>query len=177
MSSSGLTLEEAQDKIYAHVSSSHQRPACVKTLIHSSKNYCLYCGLGYVHISTHLETKHKHEEDVKEFSALPIGSKARKKLISVIRQKGNFLRNKKSIAVGGVVKVCRQSKAAPDTYMNCEACKKAIRRRNFSQHLCNESKPSKDTKNISILPKPGMTDAAYALAVTFRDDAVGRWLL
>ena len=62
--------------------------------------------------------------------------------------------------------------------MNCTDCKKAIRRRNFSQHTCDQAqKPSRDTRNCSIVPKAGLSEAAHAPAFTFRDNDVGQWLL
>ncbi|KAG5875285.1 hypothetical protein JTB14_035926 [Gonioctena quinquepunctata] len=56
-------------------------------------NFCLYCHKKQMKIARHLQLKHKQEEDVKKFIDLPKKSIERRKIIEIIRKKGNYIFN------------------------------------------------------------------------------------
>ena len=59
----------------------------------TKQDFCYYCKKIDTNLKRHLETKHKDEQDVREFVSYPKISKERKSLIAKIRGKGNFLFN------------------------------------------------------------------------------------
>lgn len=59
----------------------------------SKHHFCYYCKTMQLSIARHLERKHSKEELVKNFTSLQKRSEERRKLIDVIRKKGDFLHN------------------------------------------------------------------------------------
>jgi len=54
------------------------------------QNYCYFCLKLQTQLPRHLETVHCNEPQVKKFAILPKGNPKRKKIINIIRKKGNF---------------------------------------------------------------------------------------
>ena len=70
---------------------------------------CLFCAKEYAKIGRHILVVHKNEPDVTEILILKPDDKKRKKMLSLIRTKGNFHLNLKAMKVGREMKVARRS--------------------------------------------------------------------
>ena len=105
--------------------------------VYDSRNYCLYCGKGESKIGRHLLTVHKTEIEVLDILLLKKLTKERKRLIEVLREKGNFYHNLKISKTGGQIKVARRPSNAEvhsNMYSPCIYCFKYISRKELWRH-------------------------------------------
>lgn len=90
-----------------------------------------------------MEQVHK-EEKVKKFTSLPKSSTERKKIISIIRRKGNYLFNTDSTYNTGEIIVCRKppesKKKKTCDFICCAGCKGFFTKNNIRHHFkdCTE---------------------------------------
>ena len=80
-----------------------------RNFFYVNRNACSFCSKEVTKIGRHIPSVHKHETKVSEIlgSSL-VEKKKRKTIIAVIRQKGNFYNNVKSLKIGGEIKVVRR---------------------------------------------------------------------
>ena len=57
------------------------------------RNFCIYCETAVTNFSRHVIRNHKLEIDVQQILSKPKLSNDRKKLLTLLRNKGNFLEN------------------------------------------------------------------------------------
>lgn len=105
------------------------------------RNYCFFCMKPQTQFTRHLETVHCNEPEVKQFSVLPKMNKERKKLIGIIRKKGNFKFNTTSEFNDGQLIVCRRpnkksNKTATD-FTACIKCKGFFAKNTIRHHSRN----------------------------------------
>ncbi|VEN34414.1 unnamed protein product [Callosobruchus maculatus] len=112
------------------------------------KNFCFYCHKMQSKISRHLETVHSKENDVMKFSALPKNTLERKKIIDLIRKKGNFYFNTTNGVNHGELLVSRrpseQLKKTASDYTTCYNCRGFFTKNSIRHHRakCVEHKPN-----------------------------------
>ncbi|VEN50567.1 unnamed protein product [Callosobruchus maculatus] len=112
------------------------------------KNFCFYCHKMQSKISRHLETVHSKENDVMKFSVLPKNTLERKKIIDLIRKKGNFYFNTTNGVNHGELLVSRrpseQLKKTASDYTTCYNCRGFFTKNSIRHHRakCVEHKPN-----------------------------------
>ncbi|XP_029174971.1 uncharacterized protein LOC114943500 [Nylanderia fulva] len=120
------------------------------------QNMCVYCEKFQAQIARHLETVHKEEEDVKKFRLLPKGNPERKKIIGLLRRKGNFIYNTNSNLNKGDLIVCRRprnelNRQAAD-FIPCAKCKGFFSKNNIRHHFAScAPKREYPQRNVKIL--------------------------
>lgn len=119
----------------------------------SKVHFCYYCHTMQLSIARHLERLHADEPLVKKFMSLKKKSNERKKQISIIRKKGDFLHNTSNDHNKGFIITVRRSqvgreKAAEDI-INCPKCYGFYTNNNIRHHyaMCSESSAS-NTRSI-----------------------------
>ncbi|VEN62171.1 unnamed protein product [Callosobruchus maculatus] len=105
--------------------------------------FCPYCKQLQTKFARHLETKHKDEDAVKQFRALPKKNIKRACLIEKIRKYGNFLHNTDPSLNTGVLITCRRPQAKYDyttkDFVACSHCKGVFSKKTLRVHhtKCN----------------------------------------
>ncbi|XP_040904808.1 uncharacterized protein LOC121188928 [Toxotes jaculatrix] len=61
--------------------------------MYNKKQYCLYCKLGVIKMSRHLERAHHNKPEVAQAVSFPKGSKERRMHLENLRNRGNFAHN------------------------------------------------------------------------------------
>ncbi|KYM96449.1 hypothetical protein ALC62_12893 [Cyphomyrmex costatus] len=91
----------------------------------SKQHCCIFCLKLQSQLARHLETVHRDEPEVKKFSILPKKNPERKKIIDILRKKGNFKHNKiAEINKGKLIVSRRPHKDTKNTAIHFTACKK-----------------------------------------------------
>ncbi|KAK7115637.1 hypothetical protein V1264_001471 [Littorina saxatilis] len=91
-------------------------------------DYCLFCKGKYTSkISSHLLSVHCEEARVQAVTALPCGSKERKRVLGLLQNEGNHLHNTEVLRCGkGEITVSRRpsdrESAKPENYLPCINC-------------------------------------------------------
>ncbi|XP_029700999.1 uncharacterized protein isoform X2 [Takifugu rubripes] len=105
--------------------------------LYTKKNYCYVCGAGVSKISRHL-LKHADEEpDIAAAFAKRKKSSERKKLLEVLRNRGNYKHNQEVLEKNsGMLKISRRSKKRFSTkeLRSCPYCKAMHKRKHVWQH-------------------------------------------
>lgn len=108
-----------------------------KNTLYTKKNYCYVCGAGVSKISRHL-LKHADEEpDIAAAFAKRKKSSERKKLLEVLRNRGNYKHNQEVLEKNsGLLKISRRSKKRLSTkeLISCPYCKAIHKRKHVWQH-------------------------------------------
>ncbi|XP_056256201.1 uncharacterized protein LOC130184300 isoform X2 [Seriola aureovittata] len=105
----------------------------------TTKNYCYVCGKAQSKISRHLFTHRKEEAEIAEVLALRRKSKARKKLLQKLRNRGNYKHNQEVLKTQcGELKVNRRKSNMPPTaktFAPCIYCKGMYGRKEMWRHM------------------------------------------
>nr|XP_020474167.1 uncharacterized protein LOC109970738 [Monopterus albus] len=103
------------------------------------KNYCYVCGKGMSKIARHLLRHADEEPDIAEAFALPKKSKERKKLLNILRNRGNYKHNQEVIkSNSGQLKLRRRPKDVTQgakTFVHCLHCKGLFKRKELWRHV------------------------------------------
>lgn len=154
----------------------------------NKKNFCFICGKPQSKIARHLETHAKTSSEVAQVLALPKTSERRKKMLTKLRNRGNFKHNMKVLASGsGLIKVKRKSKKKYDKekYVHCMYCQGLYLRKDLWRHAKNcLSKPAETDEHPGkkrVLSMATMVDSAqcqqisqgvWKLLTVLRDDDI-----
>ena len=121
----------------AKVSVSSVKRSSTRKRVYDSRNYCFFCGKAASKIGRHLLTVHKREIEVQRILSLIKLTKERKKLLEVLREKGNFYHNLKVSKTGGQIKVARRpshDNVDPNIYSPCIYCYKYVAKKELWRH-------------------------------------------
>ena len=105
--------------------------------VYDSRNYCFFCGKSESKIGRHLTTVHRKEMEVQKILSFEKKSRTRKKLLEVLREKGNFHHNLKITKTGGQIKVGRrpsEDNVDPSLYLPCVYCYKYLVKKELWRH-------------------------------------------
>ena len=121
-------------------------------------NFCLFCHKMQTKIVRHWESVHKDEEEVKKFRFLPKKNAERRKLISYLRRKGNFLYNIDPQFNSGNIITCRRpqkgKKRDATDFAACAKCKGFFAKSSLRYHfkIYNE-KQEQNVKSTLVLAR------------------------
>ena len=108
------------------------------------RDVCFYCQMNVLttSLSDHLTRRHSAEDLVDEVTRLAKKSKKRRRLLQVIRNKGNFEFNKTVLKCGGnLIVVQRPTETRDiscdiDSYVACSHCYGFYNRNDIYRHVC-----------------------------------------
>ncbi|XP_014851727.1 PREDICTED: uncharacterized protein LOC106923279 isoform X2 [Poecilia mexicana] len=107
----------------------------------TSKNHCFVCRKGIHKISRHLKKHAKEEPEIAEAFSFPPNSTERKRLLNILRNRGNFDHNQEvQRSNTGELKVKRRPKSgnmSSTSYMYCPYCKAMMTRSEMCHHVSN----------------------------------------
>ncbi|XP_066599970.1 uncharacterized protein [Prorops nasuta] len=118
---------------------------------------CLYCKKLLTNLPRHFMDKHKDEDEVKSFSALPKGNLERKKILDLLRKKGNFLYNTNCEVNKGDLIISRRPssklKRSAKDFIACVKCYGFFSKNNIRHHFkkCLAKESASNTRTIKIL--------------------------
>lgn len=154
----------------------------------SRKNYCFVCGVGVYKISRHLLRHADEEPDIAEALALDKRSKERKKLLDILRNRGNFKHNQEVLRKNrGELKLKRlpRTKLSAKEVMNCPYCKVMLIRKDMWRHVarchcrrtsqCPSDGKVKVLSEIALAESPfseTMSPAVWNMLVTMKPDEI-----
>lgn len=117
-------------------------------------NFCVYCHKKQLKLARHLELKHKNEDDVRKFVALPKKTIERRQIIEIIRKRGNYLFNTDSKLNDGELIVSRRPNQKysrhASYFIPCGNCKAFFAKNTLRWHYARCSKTS-SSKSRSVL--------------------------
>lgn len=124
-------------------------------------NFCFYCHTKHQKIARHLEDKHGDEPEVKKFTALPKKTLERRKIIAVIREKGNFLFNSQTEYNDGELIVSRRPSNKLDRtardFRACANCKAFFSINSLRMHFAKcTGRSSKKNRIVTVMSKQVM---------------------
>lgn len=108
-----------------------------KHSLFTSKNYCYVCGAGVSKITRHFFTHADEEPEIAEAIALPKHSKERKKLLDLLRNRGNYKHNQEVLKNNsGKLKMRRRptKSFSAKELMHCPYCKAMFKRNDMWRH-------------------------------------------
>ncbi|KAG5863507.1 hypothetical protein JTB14_031458 [Gonioctena quinquepunctata] len=158
---------------------------CDDSLLHVEKscgrngdkkgNFCIFCHTKHKKIARHFEIRHKNEEDVQKFLSIPKKSSERRKLIAVLRKRGNYLFNSDKNYNDGELIVSRRPnekhlRAAKD-FRACGNCKAYFAKNSLRAHFrkCTK-KSSKNERLVMIMSKKVMGRIHSKASKTVREE-------
>ncbi|XP_062419595.1 uncharacterized protein LOC134132279 isoform X3 [Pungitius pungitius] len=138
------------------------------------KNYCFVCKKPQSKIARHLKNHEKEEPDIARAFLLPKHSKERKKLLEVLRNKGNYEHNRDVMGnQRGALKLKRRpgksnSSVNAKTYVHCVYCKGLFVRKELWRHLrrCPSKKHTEDTGTAQVLALADVADSTFSQAIS-----------
>lgn len=101
------------------------------------KNYCYVCGEGFLKIARHLKRHADEEPDIAKAIALRKNSKERKKLLGLLRNRGNYNHNQEVLRNNsGELKLKRQPTKSftAKELLHCPYCKAMYKRNDMWRH-------------------------------------------
>lgn len=99
------------------------------------KDFCMYCEQDVSHFGRHLFTWHPQEFDVQRILSFGINSKERREALAVLRNQGNFIRNRSSnIVLRPVKRLSPSNKAEVEDYLPCSHCFGFYKKRFLYRH-------------------------------------------
>lgn len=136
------------------------------------KNYCYVCGKGFFKIARHLKTHADEEPDIAKVIALPKSSKERKKLLGLLRNRGNYNHNQEVLRNNsGELKLRRQPTKPFDVkeLLHCPYCKAMFIRNEMWRHAarCDFRSTSKAATEgrTKILTEIALTESPFTQAL------------
>ncbi|XP_028809080.1 uncharacterized protein LOC114763505 [Denticeps clupeoides] len=102
------------------------------------KQYCLYCQKPYVKIARHLQFVHKKEPEVAEAFGCKKNSNERKRILNLLRNRGNFVHNTlvaQSRTGTVVARKQPRTQRASDDFLHCMHCKGLFLRTCLWKHV------------------------------------------
>ncbi|XP_046629076.1 uncharacterized protein LOC124309456 [Neodiprion virginianus] len=138
------------------------------------QNFCFYCHTKHLKIARHLENKHRDEPDVKKFVDLPKNSTERRKIIAVIRKRGNFLFNTQTQYNDGELIVSRRPntkfvRSARD-FQACANCKAFFSRNALRIHFAKcTGRSSKKNRVVTVMSKKVMARVHHRATDTVKN--------
>ncbi|XP_045915514.1 uncharacterized protein LOC123977076 [Micropterus dolomieu] len=136
---------------------------------YTCKNYCYVCGAGFTKIARHLLRHANEEPEIAEAFAFPKLSKERKRLLDVLRNRGNYKHNQEVMKnKSGPLKLRRRptSTASAKTYVHCLYCKGMFKRKEMWRHVARCQ--SKTTTNSAtgdktrVLSEMALADSPFS---------------
>lgn len=105
-------------------------------------NYCFYCEKDVTHFVRHIITWHSTETSVQHILSLSKKSKERKEVITSLRKKGNFLKNKISESIRPVKRLKPNDISDVNQFLPCSYCLGFYKKRSLYRHTkrCPENK-------------------------------------
>ena len=113
-----------------------------------SKDFCFYCETQVTQFARHVIRNHPNEIEVQKIKALPKKGKERKKILTVLRKKGNYLYS----SIGEVKPVRKQDTSrSPRKVAPCTYCLGFYARKQLWRHrkACSE-KPENTGKSFAL---------------------------
>ena len=93
---------------------------------YSKKVPCPYCDVKTSKMARHITTIHANEDDVKQLTQYPVGSKRRREELILLKNKGTFCRNVEALKNGGDFYVARRPPRGklmyPEDFLPCTFC-------------------------------------------------------
>ncbi|XP_054601443.1 uncharacterized protein [Nothobranchius furzeri] len=112
-------------------------------------NYCYVCGKGMIKAARHLKLHADNEPDIAKAFAFPAKSSQRRKLLDILRNRGNSQHNQQVLSSNtGVLKVRRRSRgdAADATcYSRCFYCKAMFKQSQLWRHVSSCAKKTSES--------------------------------
>lgn len=78
---------------FSSADDAHSKPSTSGKKRIRQKNYCVFCESAVTKFSRHLVRNHQNELEVQKILSKPKTSEERKRLMTVLRNKGNFMEN------------------------------------------------------------------------------------
>ncbi|KAF6204575.1 hypothetical protein GE061_018735 [Apolygus lucorum] len=98
-----------------------------------AKEYCFYCEEHVLQFSRHIERNHINEMDVQQLLAYKKNSKERKRLLAVLRNKGNYLHSRSTNSIKLARKpILNRDSSQP---LPCKYCLGFFARKHLWRHL------------------------------------------
>ena len=119
------------------ISVSSVKKSSTRKRVYDSRNHCIFCGKSESKIGRHLLSVHKTEMEVQRILSLKKLTKERKRLMEVLRERGNFYHNLKVSKTGGQIKVARRpshDNVDPTLYLPCIYCYKYVAKKELWRH-------------------------------------------
>lgn len=136
---------------------------------HTRKNYCFVCGVGVYKISRHFLRHADEEPDIAEAMALPKHSKERKKLLDVLRNRGNYKHNQEVLRNNsGELKMKRQPRTqfSAKEVMNCPYCKAMFILKEMWRHVarchCRKTAKSPSDGKVKVLSEIALAESPFS---------------
>ncbi|XP_048838462.1 uncharacterized protein hnrnpul1l isoform X1 [Brienomyrus brachyistius] len=130
-----VTLEAGGNSVANQINSTQLVNSTI--LAKDVRNYCFLCRTPQSKLARHLKRHKQESADVAKALSCPTGSKERKKLLDILRKRGNFMHNNSVLSKGcGSLKVSRRSK--DDTcraYEYCIHCRGMFKRAELWRHM------------------------------------------
>lgn len=120
------------------------------------QDVCFYCKMTILNTSLvdHLTRRHNSEDLVHEITQLPKGDKKKRKLLQVIRNKGNFEHNQVVLKHGGNLIVAQRPSETRDisdnidSYVACSRCYGLYNKNDIYRHACPVVQSGVDMKKL-----------------------------
>lgn len=103
------------------------------------RNYCYVCGIGVTKISRHFKRHANEEPDIAKAFSLPEQSTERKKLLKILRKKGNYRHSeevlKTDLEVSEAKEKPESNVATRTRSQHCSYCKGLFKRADLLKHV------------------------------------------
>eukprot|EP00057_Strongylocentrotus_purpuratus_P018934 XP_011673408.1 PREDICTED: uncharacterized protein LOC100892236 [Strongylocentrotus purpuratus] len=154
--------------------------------------FCPFCLVGQKKLPRHLTTEHKYEPQVNEWLGTK-EPKKRAKLLTLMRNYGNFLHNHKVLeeGKGTLIVVYRPKyKANARDYLPCTRCYGYFAKSDLWKHKCSQATDESDATDEPVKKKrrtglakasrmmlpitPGVSKRTHEILATMKDDNIAR---
>lgn len=142
-----VTLEAGGNSVVNQINST--RLVNSTTLAKDGRNYCFLCKTPQTKLARHLQRHKRESADVAKALSCPTGSKERKKLLDILRNRGNFMHNNSVLSKGcGSLKVSRRSRDGKcRAYEYCIHCRGMFKRGELWRHMRRCSSKVEETND------------------------------
>ncbi|XP_036449709.1 uncharacterized protein LOC118823944 isoform X2 [Colossoma macropomum] len=138
--------DENSDEEKPAITPNHQNHLVTQA---TKENFCFVCGKAYTKIARHLKVHKQGNFEIANAFKLRKSSKERKRILEVLRNRGNYQHNNKVLSQRrGVIKAIRTPKDNIDTrkFEYCMYCKGLYMRKELWKHVRRcRSNPDRDT--------------------------------
>nr|XP_023656329.1 uncharacterized protein LOC111838017 isoform X1 [Paramormyrops kingsleyae] len=142
-----VTLEAGGNSVVNQINSTQLVNST--TLAKDGRNYCFLCRTPQTKLARHLKRHKQESADVAKALSCPTGSKERKKLLDILRNRGNFMHNNSVLSKGcGSLKVSRRSRDDKcRAYEYCIHCRGMFKRAELWRHMRRCSSKLEETND------------------------------
>lgn len=162
-------------------------PAAANYGRYDKKQYCFYCKKPFSKLARHLESAHKREPDVAKAFSYDKKSQERRKLLHLLKKRGNFAHNAVIAAngVGELVACRRPARSKPSQhYTHCIHCEGLYARKSLWRHVRYCPQKPEDSNSIAgrkrvlslnqtrLPPPAAVSDIVWKIACEMNNDEI-----